>query len=74
MRYIDIKRSVAADIWAYENGRYTVTECLKQIDRDIHINTDCIPNIDTRIEQQNKLYIYGLEKLVKSIKTMERRK
>ena len=72
MRYIDVKRYVSCNVKCYTEGRYTVSECIRQIDRDIQCNTNCIPDIDTRISQQNKLYLYGMIELTKAIKKMER--
>ena len=72
MRYIDTKRIVSCCVDTFLEGRYTVSECIRQIDKTIQCETNCIPNHDIRIRQQYKLYSYGLDKLHKAILKMDR--
>ena len=67
------KAVIMASIDTYKRGNYSVSDCLRMIDKDIRRETDCIPNIDKRLTAQNKLYLYGLNQLEKAIKSMERR-
>ena len=63
------KDIIVSSIDTYKRGVYTVSDCLRMIDRDIRRETDCIPNIDKRIATQNKLYLYGIDQLKKAIKS-----
>ena len=68
-----VKKILLSCIETYSKGLYSISDCIKQIDREILIATNCNPDIDTRISQQNKLYLYSLSELTKAIKAMERR-
>jgi len=69
----EYKKHIKCYIECYLEGRYTVSECIYVMNKFIDNNTWLIPDINERITKQNKLYIYGLDKLSQAIKATERR-
>ena len=63
MRYI--KKTLSVIIQCYQENRYTLFDCINQINREINNNTWCIPQKEEREQQQQKLYRYALSKLLK---------
>lgn len=74
MRYIDIKRSIPKTVECYQEGRFTLPELMKVLTKDIERETGCIPNIDTRLDYQEKLFKYACACVSKAIDKMQRMK
>lgn len=74
MRYIDVKRSIPKTVECYQDGRFTLPELMKVLIKDIEIETNCIPDINIRIERQEKLIKYACACVSKAIDKMQRMK
>ena len=74
MRYIDIKRSIPHTVECYTEGRFTLPELVKVLTKDIERETNCIPDINIRIEKQEKLFKYACACISKAIDKMQRMK
>ena len=72
MMYRDAKKYSAYNVQVFKDGRYTLAETLRMITRDIQEYTNCIPNIDKRIQTEYKLYKNALSKLVAAIDYMSK--
>ena len=68
----EYKKHIKCYIECYQEGRYTVSECIQVMDKFIQGNTWLIPDIDQRISKQNKLYQYALKTLHDAIAKMDR--
>ena len=73
MKTEDIKMIISGIINLYLTGLYTVSDCLKRIEKTIQEKTAYTLDINSRIEQQNQLYKYAMFHMHKAIIRLERR-
>ena len=68
----ECKMDIRCYVECYQEGRYTVSECLQCIDKFIQRETWYLYHIDEKISKQNKLYQYGLKALNAAIEKMDK--